>query len=125
MDLVGLGAAATAAKDILGMIFPNKTEEEKAQLAASLALVQGQMSINAVEAQSADPLQHWRGGMGWVCVLGYLYNFVVQPLVVNVSDIMGKTVQLHPLDIGPLSVLTMGMLGLTAGHVAERMKGAT
>jgi hypothetical protein len=120
MDLTGIGKAATAAKGILGMIFPDKTETEKAQLAASLALITAQTDINKAEAQSADPLQHWRGGMGWVCVLGYLYNFVVQPLMVNVADILHHPLALHPLDIAPLATLTLGMLGLGALHVAEK-----
>lgn len=123
MDITGLGQAATAAKDILGMIFPNKTDEEKAQLAASLALIQGQTDIDKAEAQSTDPLQHWRGGMGWTCVLGYLYNFVVQPLMVNVADILHAPLALHPLDIAPLATLTLGMLGLGALHVQDRKNG--
>lgn len=125
MDITGIGAVATAAKDILGMIFPNKTEEEKAQLAAALSLIQSQTDIDKAEAQSTDPLQHWRGGLGWVCVIGYFHNFVFQPLFADLCSFVGKNIPLHPLDIGPLATLTLGMLGLGGLHVAERIKGAT
>jgi len=123
-DLSGLGEVATAAKGIIGMFFPDKTEEEKAQLAASLALIQGQTDINKAEAMSSDPLQHWRGGLGWVCSFAYGYNFVIQPLMVAASTLAGHPVALQPLDIAPLATLTLGMLGLGGQHVYERVKGA-
>jgi len=123
MDITGIGEAATAAKGILGMIFPDKTEEEKSKLAAAMALVSAQTDIDKAEAQSTDPLQHWRGGLGWVCVAGYAYNFVIEPLVMTISDVFGKAMTLHQLDIAPLSVLTLGMLGLTAAHVTGQIQG--
>lgn len=123
VDLTGIGSVATAAKDILGMIFPNKTEEEKAQLAAALALIQSQTDIDKAEAQSSDPLQHWRGGMGWVCVAGYGYNFVLRPLIVAMCAISSHPIQLPELDLTQLATITIGMLGLGGLHVAERIKG--
>jgi|SRR3974390_942064 len=125
MDIAGIGAAATAAKGILGMFFPDKTEEEKAKLASALALLQSQTDIDKAEAQSTDPLQHWRGGLGWVCVAGYAYNFVLQPLLVDLLGIFDKSYVLHQLEIGPLTTLTLGMLGLGGLHVAERIKGVS
>lgn len=124
MDITGIGEAASAAKGILGMFFPDKTEEEKAKIAAALAVLQAQTDINKAEAQSSDPLQHWRGGLGWVCVAGYAWNFVVQPLALMLGDASGHHLTLHPLDIAELSTLTLGMLGLGGLHVAERIKGA-
>ena len=123
-DLTGIGAAAEAAKGIIGMFFPDKTEQEKAQLSAALALIQSQTDIDKAEAQSSDPLQHWRGGLGWVCVGAYGWNFVAQPLVTAVAAVLGHPVSLPPLDIGPLATLTLGMLGLGGLHVTERVKGA-
>jgi hypothetical protein len=124
MDLMGLGSVADAASKIIGTIFPDKTEIEKAQLAASLALIQAQTDVDKAEAQSSDPLQHWRGGLGWVCVMGYFWNFVALPLTLAGAKISGHPIELPPLDIGPLATLTLGMLGLGGLHVAERIKGA-
>lgn len=123
MDITGIGAAATAAKDILGMIFPDKTEEDKAKLAATLALIQAQTDIDKAEAQSTDPLQHWRGGLGWVCVAGYGWNFVVQPLLLAGCAIAHYPVQLPILNIAELSTLTLGMLGLGGMHVYQQVNG--
>ena len=124
MDLTGIGEAATAAQKIMGMFFPDKTAEEQQKLAATLALLNAQTDIDKAEAQSSDPLQHWRGGLGWVCTAGYAYQFVLQPLLVAATHIAGHPVQLPELDLGQLSTLTLGMLGLGTLHVAERIKGA-
>lgn len=121
-DLTGLGAVAEAAKGILGMFFPDKTVEERDQLAAALSLINAQTNINQAEALSSDPLQHWRGGMGWVCCMAYFWNFVGQPIMIGVALAIGHPLVLPQLDIGPLSTLTLGMLGLGGLHVAERIK---
>ncbi len=123
MDLTGIGEVATAAKGILGMIFPDKTEEDKAKLAATLALVTAQTDIDKAEAQSSDPIQHFRGGAGWVCVFGLAYNFIVQPVLRDVSTIAGHAIVLQPLDIGPLLTLLGGMLGLGTMHLFGQIKG--
>ena len=125
MDLTGIGEAATAAQKIIGMFFPDKTAEEQAKLSASLSLLNAQTEIDKVEAASSDPLQHWRGGLGWVCSFAYGYNFVLQPLLVAGAAIANHPIVLPPLDIGPLATLTLGMLGLGGLHVAERVKGAS
>ena len=124
MDVTGIGEAATAAQKIIGMFFPDKTAEDQAKLAASMALITAQTDIDKAEAQSSDPLQHWRGGLGWVCTFAYGYNFVLQPLMLAVATLAGHPVALPVLDIGPLATLTLGMLGLGGLHVAERVKGA-
>lgn len=124
MSITGVGEVADLIKTGINAIWPDKTETEKAQLAAGMALIQGQLSINQTEAASTDPLQHWRGGLGWVCVFAYCFNFVIQPLLIAVTHLAGKPVILPPIDIGPLSALTLGMLGLGGLHVAERIKGA-
>jgi hypothetical protein len=124
-DLTGLGTVAESAKSILGMFWPDKTEEEKSQLAAALAVLQAQTNTNLAEAQSSDPLQHWRGGLGWVCAFGYAWNFVLQPLIIAFAAIYGKPLVLPQLDISQLSTLTLGMLGLGGLHVAERIKGVS
>ena len=123
MDLTGIGAAAESAKSILGMFFPDKTQQERDQLAASLAVLNAQTNIDQAEAQSTDPLQHWRGGLGWVCAFAYFWNFVGQPLIIAFAVLFGHPIVLPQLDIGPLATLTMGMLGLGGLHVVERVNG--
>ena len=124
LDLTGVGEALTAAQKIIAQFFPDKTAEEQAKLAASLSLLNAQTDIDKAEAQSSDPLQHWRGGLGWVCVGAYAWNFIAQPLVIAGAALAGSKLALPALDIGPLATLTLGMLGLGGLHVAERIKGA-
>jgi hypothetical protein len=126
LDITGIGEGLAALKGMADKIWPDKTEVEKAQLTAVLSQIQAQTDIDKAEAQSSDPLQHWRGGLGWVCVVGYFHNFIFQPLFTDACALLGKSdIVLHPLDIGPLATLTLGMLGLGGLHVAERVKGAT
>ena len=95
------------------------------ELQAAVQASQQQTDIDKAEAASSDPLQHWRGGLGWVCTAAYGYNFVLQLLMVAAASLAGHPVTLPQLDIGSLSALTMGMLGLGGLHVAERVKGAS
>jgi hypothetical protein len=125
LDFSGVGAVATAAQKIVGMFFPDKTVEEQSKLSAALAMLTAQTDIDKTEAASSDPLQHWRGGLGWVCVAAYLYNFVLEPLMEGGAVIVtGHQLPFPILNIEPLATLTLGMLGLGALHVAERVKGA-
>ncbi len=124
MALDPITAGVDLANTIVSRIWPDKSAEEQQQLAAVLSMVQGQLTINQAEATSTDPLQHWRGGMGWVCVAGYAWNFVLQPLINAGTAIAGHPISLPPLDLSQLSTLTLGMLGLGGLHVAERIKGA-
>jgi hypothetical protein len=124
MSLDPITAGLDLASTVVSKIWPDKSAEEQQQMAAALAMVQGQMNVDQAEAQSSDPLQHWRGGLGWVCTFGYFWNFVGQPIVNAVAIGIGHPLSLPPMDIGPLATLTLGMLGLGGLHVAERIKGA-
>jgi len=123
VDVSGIGEVATAAQKILGMIFPDKTEVEISKLSAAVGLLNAQTTIDNTEAASTDPLQHWRGGLGWVCVAGYAYNFVIQPLTNMTATLFGHPLAMPPLDITQLSGLTLGMLGLGAMHVVGQING--
>ena len=54
MDLTGVGAVADLASTVVNKIWPDKTEQEKQQLAAALAIVQGQLDANKAEAASSS-----------------------------------------------------------------------
>jgi Holin of 3TMs, for gene-transfer release len=125
MALDPLTAGLDLASNIVNKIWPDKSQQEQQQLAAVLAMVQGQMAIDQAEATSTDPLQHWRGGLGWVCVMGYFWNFVAEPLTSVISLAMGHPLAISPMDMSQLSTLTIGMLGLGGLHVAAQMKGGS
>mgnify|MGYP006268518983 CR=1 FL=1 len=125
MALDPLSAGLELATTFVKRFFPDKTAEQQAEMAGMLQQLTAQTDIDKAEAMSSDPLQHWRGGMGWVCTIAYAYNFVLEPLIVALASISGHPVTLPGLDIGPLSTLTLGMLGLGGLHVTERVKSAS
>lgn len=124
MDITGIGEVATAAQKILSMIFPDKTQQEKDQLAAAMAMLSAQTDIDKAEAQSTDPLQHWRGGLGWVCVCAYAWEFVLKPatcavlVITHHADMVAMLPAMNMTDIGGL---TLGMLGLGTMHVYQQV----
>lgn len=118
LDLTGIGEGLQAAKDIVGKFFPDKTEVEKAQIASVVQMIQTQTNIDQAEAQSPDPLQHWRGGLGWICVLAYFNTFFLMPYATAFG------LKLPPVDNSSLFTLTLGMLGLGTMHVYQTVKGA-
>jgi len=125
MPLDPVTAGLDLAKTVVQTIWPDKTAEEQQKIAGALAQLTAQTDIDKAEAQSSDPLQHWRGGLGWVCTAGYAYNFVLQPLIVAGAALANHPITLPNLDIGQLSTLTLGMLGLGGLHVIERVNGAS
>src|SRR5690348_10496059 len=75
----GIGQVASLAESVVSRIWPDKTKLEQQQMAQALAVLQGQLHVDKAEAQSTDPLQHWRGGAGWVCVAALDWSFVLEP----------------------------------------------
>ncbi|QTD88878.1 3TM-type holin [Burkholderia anthina] len=125
-----ISAVSDVVGKIIDRVWPDPAQAAAAKLqllqlqqTGELAQITGQMQINQAEAQSTDPLQHWRGGMGWVCVAGYAWNFVIAPLITAASAIAGHPVNLPPLDLSELATITIGMLGLGGMHAWQQVKG--
>lgn len=125
-----ISAVSDVVGKIIDRVWPDPAQAAAAKLqllqlqqTGELAQITGQMQINQAEAQSSDPLQHWRGGMGWVCVAGYAWNFVIAPLVTAAAALAGHPVNLPPLDLSELATITIGMLGLGGMHVYQQVKG--
>jgi Holin of 3TMs, for gene-transfer release len=124
-DLTGLGSVADLASTVIGKIWPDKTEQEKAQLAAAVQLVQGQLEINKVEA--ANPsifVSGWRPAIGWVCGSALAYTYIIYPMLTWAAAIWFPALK-PPLlgNDGMLYELLFGMLGLGAMRTVEKIKG--
>lgn len=95
-----------------------------AALDAELRLALGQIDVNKAEATTDMFRGGWRPAVGWVCVVGLAYQFVLQPVLPWVVALFGAQVPPLPaIDNESLMVLLTGMLGLGGLRTLERVKG--
>lgn len=124
MALDPVTAGLDLANKVIGTIWPDKTESEKAQLAAALTLVQGQMEINKAEASSSSAFTSgWRPFIGWVCGSACAWNWLLMPALKFAGVFFGHPVDLAPADLAEMWPLLMGMLGLGGLRTMEKIKG--
>lgn len=123
-DITGLGAVADLAKTVVGRIWPDKTQEEQAQLAAALAIVQGQLDANKAEAVNPSAFTSgWRPGIGWVCALALFFQYIARPLLMWFGLVTGHQWPTLPGIDENLWQLMLGMLGLGGLRTFEKTKG--
>ena len=111
------------------VIIIGPTEElasrEKAELAAQVGQMQGQLEINKTEAASTSIfIAGWRPAVGWVCVIALGYAYVVQPFAefVLATFKVAITGTLPHLDTGTLiSGLLIPLLGLATLRTVEKV----
>jgi hypothetical protein len=113
-------------KSVLDKFFPDKSEQERQQLAAALTIVQGQLTINQEEARSVGIFKGgWRPFIGWICGIGLAFQFLVAPLGTWIVTLAGYPIPFPELDLGTLLTLLAGMLGLGTLRTQEKIKGVT
>ena len=114
-------AKAAAQLQILQM----QQNGEFKELEASVALAKQQNDINAIEAASPDPFKaNWRPSVGWVCVAGLLYQFLVMPILPwLIVTFGGHAPALPAIDNSTLMTLLLGLLGLGGMRTLEKIKG--
>jgi len=124
-DLTGLGAVADLAGKAIDRIWPNKSEQEKAELQAALVVVQGQLAVNQAEAASSSVfVAGWRPFIGWVCGAACAWNWIGLPVVKALLLVLGgPALTLSPADLTEMLPVLMGMLGLGALRTTEKIKG--
>lgn len=97
---------------------------ELAVLDADMKLALGQMDINKAEAATDLFRGGWRPAVGWTCVAGLSYQFLVMPLLPWIVTVAGGVVPPLPaIDNDTLMVLLTGMLGLGGMRTFEKVKG--
>lgn len=97
---------------------------ELAFLDSDLKAALAQASINAEEAKSPSLFKSgWRPATGWICVAGFAWAMVAQPVLVFILTATGTTVIMPSLDTGALMTMLGGLLGLGGFRTYERFKG--
>lgn len=124
MDLTGVGAVADLASTVVNKIWPDKSEQEKQQLASALAIVQGQLDANKIEAASSSVwTSGWRPGVGWICVAALAMQYVARPLLSWGAAISGHPIPTLPGIDDNLWQLLVGLLGLGGLRTFEKING--
>lgn len=119
----------TAVTDLINTainkIWPDKSEQEKQQLAAAVLIVQGQLDINKTEAASTSVfVSGWRPFIGWVCGAACAWNWLGLSIAKFVAiTFLAHTIDLKPADISEMMPVLMGMLGLGGLRTVEKIKG--
>ena len=76
-----------------------------------------QLEINKQDAKGNWFQSSWQPATAWVCVLGFLVNFLVSPLCA------GFGIDIPQADTGTMLPVLMGMLGLGGLRSFEKTKG--
>ena len=76
-----------------------------------------QIEVLKLDAKGNWFQSSWRPATAWVCVLGFLVNFLVSPLCAGFGIIIPQA------DTATMLPVLMGMLGLAGMRTAERLKG--
>ena len=124
MAIDPLTAGVELAQTVITRIWPDKSQAEAAQLAAQVAIVQGQLDTNRAEASSPSAFTSgWRPAIGWVCALALACQYIARPLAQWAGIVLD-----HPLPTLPgidenLWQLMLGMLGLGGLRSMEKIKG--
>jgi hypothetical protein len=135
-----LGGLFDLAGKVFDKIFPNPQQAAEAKLKlfemqqagelkvleAETQLAMGQLKVNEVEAGSDSLFKSgWRPAVGWTCVMGLLYQFVVLPFATFFLAWYKVEATLPVLNLDTLMTLLFGLLGLGAYRTAEKIKGVT
>jgi hypothetical protein len=124
MSLDPLTAGVDLATTVINKIWPDKSAAEAAQLAAAVALVQGQMDVNKAEAASPSAFTSgWRPAIGWVCGLALLFQYILRPVLMWFGVITGHQWPPLPGIDDNLWQLMLGLLGLGGLRTFEKTKG--
>jgi Holin of 3TMs, for gene-transfer release len=125
MALDPLTAVTDLAGTVINKIWPDKTEQEKQQLAAAVMVVQGQLDINKAEASNPSTfVSGWRPFIGWVCGAACAWNWIGLSVAKFVAlTFFAHAIDLKAADISEMMPVLMGMLGLGSLRTFEKVKG--
>ena len=111
---------------------PNKRAEAKEQfeselMAAVMSAGEEQNKVNLAEAQHKSVfVAGWRPFIGWVCGIGLLWSFVLQPVASWLFSAFNPDFPLPPqIYTDGLYQLVLAMLGMGGLRTFEKLKGVS
>lgn len=124
-SLTGLSEVADVVGGVIDRIWPNKTEQERAELQAAMLVVQGQLDVNKAEAASSSVfVAGWRPFIGWVCGSACAWNWIGLPVAKVLLPLAGgPAIVLEAADLTEMLPVLMGMLGLAGYRTFEKTRG--
>lgn len=127
-----ISSIASLAESIITRVWPNRTEENLAQIALAKEQIVGALSLMAAQAaanvESAKSSSVFVAGarpfLLWVCGFAFAYQYVLRPLLPWVLIVgFGKVTPPMPGLDGGLMELTMAMLGLAGWRSYDKKNG--
>tara|TARA_R110002012_G_scaffold8868_3_gene40732 strand:+ start:12173 stop:12544 length:372 start_codon:yes stop_codon:yes gene_type:complete len=103
-------------------------KDQKAKLAHEIStmaekhaqqIALAQIEVNKAEAKGNWFQSSWRPATAWVCVLGFMVNFLISPI----AHAFG--IDVPQADTAVMLPVLMGMLGLGGLRTMERVKGVS
>jgi hypothetical protein len=123
-DITGIGSVADLANTLINKIWPDKSEQEKQEIAAAVMVVQGQISTNQEEAKNPSIfVSGWRPFIGWVCGTACAWNWIGLKIALFVAAYLGHKLELQAADVSEMMPVLLGMLGLGGLRTVEKING--
>lgn len=125
IDITGVGAVADLASNVINKIWPDKSEQERAQIAAAVQIVNGQLEINKVEA--ANPSLLVSGGRPfiiWMCGFALGYASIIEPMARFLATVVFHYTGAFPvIDTTITLQVLLGLLGLGGLRSWDKQNG--
>lgn len=78
-------------------------------------LLKGQLAVNAAEATNDNLfVSGWRPSVGWICAIGFAWQFVLQPVIVFLGSVVHYNIPVPVFDTTTMISALFGMLGIGA-----------
>ena len=127
--MFGIDDAIGAALKVLDKFVPDPAAKQQAEAELRNSLQkwdEAQTEVNKVEAGSRSLfVAGWRPFIGWVCGSAFAYHYVLQPFLLFLFALYGKTVALPVFSMESLLTVLLGLLGLGGMRTYEKFKGVS
>ncbi len=122
-----IGGILKLVDKVVDKVIPDKGKAAEMKHEIAMTLVNSdlaQMEVNKEEAKHASIfVAGWRPAVGWVCVTGLAFNYIIAPLVNWGCAIWYPEVTLPQLDADELTTLLYGLLGMGTLRTFEKSQG--